>query len=351
MAITVQDLLIGPRGRRPLLELALRCEPSDTLRRALFGTLTSTDDARRVRYTRPLADPSARERGSGGDAAPSAASFAELLARTPLATPTAEDLLLALAESVEHAMSWEPPDSEDVLAAHPAMHTALIHVAEHALPHLPPWWEQPVTADDHPVVITFEMDRAPAPPAPPRTIAQILRADRRDAVERSGTWWSTPPDALPATSRTTSDGTIPGLSLVEDGHGWTAARCTSAQAAPGADPFEIDGPEAWIELCRRFPLDVHAARHRLWDAATGTRARWVQPDWEAAAAEIDGIHVTVRGYLTSAGRALDLGGGRASVMAGWTPDGIVWFRAVTTDEARSRRWVTGPDDLGPWRPA
>lgn len=347
MTIGVDDLLLGPRGRRLLLELALRCEGSDDLWRALHATVSTTGTAyRRTGLARR------RDHEDTSDGAPRTAStpqgFADLLARTALRRPTTDDLWHALAESVEHARYWEAPDAEDDLAAHPAMGPALAAVAEQALPHLPPWWSLPVGPDEDPQVVAFETGQHPEDSAPTPSIAQALREGRRDAVEHSGTWWSAPPTSLPRTSRTTPDGMVPGLALVEDGHGWTRALCSRARVDPAARVLEIDDPAVWTDLCRSSPLDVREAREGLWSAATGTSAHWVQPDWEAVAREFDGIHVSVRGYLTSAGRALDVGDGRASVMAGIDPDETIWFRPVEVDRERSEIWSVTPGETALW---
>ncbi|WP_336026588.1 hypothetical protein [Geodermatophilus sp. FMUSA9-8] len=55
----------------------------------------------------------------------------------------------------------------------------------------------------------------------------------------------------------------------------------------------------------------------------------------AVAADFDGVHPSVDGYLSTAGRALpvrapSLGGQVATVLSGWTPDATRWLTDVTT---------------------
>ena len=44
-------------------------------------------------------------------------------------------------------------------------------------------------------------------------------------------------------------------------------------------------------------------------AATGRAGQWVIPDYAAAAADWDAVHVSVAGYLTTAGIAIPAGAG------------------------------------------
>lgn len=121
-----------------------------------------------------------------------------------------------------------------------------------------------------------------------------------------------------------------GVVCREDEGGETRDRGRRLLVTPTPRVFEISGPQDWIALCRRFPLDVSASRRSDWEDTTGRTGEWVIPDWQAVAGEWDGVHLGVWGYLTTAGRALDVGQGRASVLAGWDPDRTWWFRGVGT---------------------
>jgi hypothetical protein len=137
-----------------------------------------------------------------------------------------------------------------------------------------------------------------------------------------------------------------GLWLVEDGLGWEEA--TAARVVSQRDPavFEIDRPDAWAELCRRFPLEVTASRRHDWYRTTGRDGRWVQPDWSLAAEEFDAVHLTLAGYLSTAGRAIDVGGGAAGVLAGWDPDRTFWLADGGTTEDPEQPWRK--DENGRW---
>ena len=66
------------------------------------------------------------------------------------------------------------------------------------------------------------------------------------------------------------------------------------------------------------------------------------PDWPEVAQEYDAVHLTVSGYLTTAGRAVPVSDGVASVLAGWGPDETWWLTDVRGDgggEARAQGWV------------
>lgn len=125
-----------------------------------------------------------------------------------------------------------------------------------------------------------------------------------------------------------------GLESVEDGFGWTRGTVTLFDVTPAAAPkvFEVDGPAAWVELVRRFPLDVTSARRHDWFEVAGLDVPWFIPDWRQVADEYDAVHVSLGGYLAAATRALPLGSagpksGAHTMLAGWDPDQTYWFGA------------------------
>jgi len=113
--------------------------------------------------------------------------------------------------------------------------------------------------------------------------------------------------------------------------------------------LEIDGPEAWADLCGRFPLEVTASRRHNWYRATGRAGRWVVPDWSRVARHVDAVHLSVAGYLTTAGRAIPVGDDGASVLAGWDPDQTFWLSDVRPDPMSRRTWRYDRDD-DDWAP-
>jgi hypothetical protein len=184
-------------------------------------------------------------------------------------------------------------------------------------------------------------------------IAEEARAERErpsDPTARwSGTWWSRPLMDLVRTTRSLGDRGPVGLRLVEDALGWESASVERVSPDSGAEVLEIDGPAAWAALCRRFPLDVTASRRHDWYRATGRNGRWVLPDWSQVARHVNAVHLSVEGYLTTAGRALPVDGDSASVLAGWDPDQTFWFSDVHRDPSSREHWVYDRD-ADDWAP-
>lgn len=189
--------------------------------------------------------------------------------------------------------------------------------------------------------------------------AQIVDSEARHRLDLikdpfegvSGVWVSTPPV---------------GLSLVEDDFGLERARACRLQIRAEARICEISRPEEWAALCRRYPIDVTAQRRQVWFETTGRKGRWVIPDWSQVAEEFDGIHVSLVGYLRTAGVVIPVGDHSivadseilpttgntgeetASLMAGWNPDTTYWLHDVTTGIAEVVDWVFA-EDIDEWR--
>jgi hypothetical protein len=152
-------------------------------------------------------------------------------------------------------------------------------------------------------------------------------------------WWSSPPPTLPRTSRDLGNLGPVGLVLVEDSLGWERAGVTPVDVPVGTRMLEIDGPQVWAQLCDRHPLPVTASRRHDWYRTTGrSDATWVQPDWAAVAGDADAVHLTVAGYLTTAGRAIPVRPGVASVLAGWDPDATYWLTSTPPAAGPAREW-------------
>lgn len=275
----------------------------------------------------------------------------------PLDRVDAGALLDGLAGAVGNARYWQEPDGEDVLAAHPVVRAALARVAAAvAQADAASWWDTPLDRTTQ-WAVTFD---DPGRPARPRTgaAAQVLatwraRAVREEALAQeerpadpratiSGQWWSTPPRDLTRTTRSMGSLGPVGLYLVEDAFSWDRASVRPVTVPAEATVYEVDGPEAWADLCRRYPIEMTASRRHDWYRTTGETGRWVLPDWSRAAAEIDAVHLTVAGYLSTAGRAVPVTEDTATVLAGWDPDQTYWLTDVRlTDDAR--RWVRQDD--------
>ncbi|MCC9145714.1 MULTISPECIES: hypothetical protein [unclassified Arthrobacter] len=326
-------LLAGPRGRRLCLELVSELDPR--VRAAVFELGYELDPGKGMSVV--LFGP-----GAGASRViPSPQELAALLVSVDLSRVDAELVFAALESTVLTAMYWQPPDGVDVLAALPAIQEALGPVAARvadAAPHLgrprrtEQWaidWREP----DDPAPLGSDLRQALERWS--RNIrmdeARALEAAREVRSNWSGSWWSIPSGLL------STVGCIPaGLSLVEDAPGWHGAVTIPVRGT--GRTFEIHTAEDWVHLCRRHPLGVTASRRHDWFRVTGRDGRWVIPDWEGVADEWDAVHLTVEGYLSSAGRALEVDAERASVIAGWDPDRTIWLSDVVRETGPRQFW-------------
>jgi hypothetical protein len=381
-----EELLAGPRGRRLCFELVGR-----------------DDDGVRQEDC-PGWDALGYESAAVGSGQ-LAAELASLVSRADLdaiASGSDEAGLLALvAVPVGDAMYWQPPWDWDLALAEPAMADVLAPVAR-AVTRAPAarWWSSPADRDRQQYVQFLAQDAArerdddptPALSGAAGRVADWLAdtlEDERRAVERpadpsapySGYWWSTPAlSGLVTTTRSLPGLGAIGLELVEDGMGWTDARCWPLRPRPDARVYEIHGPEDWTGLVTRYPLDVSKARRHDWWDVTGWAGTWLIPDFSTVAADYDAVHLTVGGYLTTAGRGLAVpgdggpgdgspgdgstasgSGGRLSgyasalreaaagtLLAGWNPDETYWLADVLKPAGPSSRWTATESAISGW---
>jgi hypothetical protein len=263
-------------------------------------------------------------------------------------TPFDEGALLAgLQAVVDFARYWQEPDDEDRAFACAEACAALRPVAEaaaaavDAVPGMH-WWAEPV--DGSRQRCTQFLDEQPQP-EPQLTgtgeRVQAWLADARDdevsahdrpedpAAPYSGHWWSSPAlSGLPVTTRRLPTLGAIGLGLIEDGHGLRLARCWPVAPQGGDRVYEIHGPEHWAGLVDRYPLDVSRSRRHDWWRVTEWTGRWLIPNYAAVAADWDAIHVSVAGYLTTAGVAVPTADGARTMLAGWDPDATWWLSDV-----------------------
>lgn len=350
-------LLAGVRGRRMLIEYA----------RA--SAWASSDDASREAVSALMWASHAFEPGGTAIVAVSTgggpveipevgpADAAALLQALPLVLPDVASLRTALSAAADSAMSWQEPDGTDLLAATPEFAPVLERLATHiaASPHAR-WWASDADTRDQ-WIVPWETSSGATRDAREvlagwreHVVAEEERAVRERPADPharwSGEWWSMPPSGLVRSSRRLGSAGPGGLWFVEDGLGWTEATATP-MAPTAARVLEIRGAADWVELCRQHPLVVTASKRHDWLRTTGRDGGWVQPDWEAVARAYDAVHLTVAGYLEAAGRALEVSGGWASVIAGWAPDETFWFAPVVLEPARAEEWRR--DDDGGWR--
>ncbi|MCG2800612.1 MAG: hypothetical protein L6311_00780 [Cellulomonas sp.] len=351
--VTAADLVAAPRGRRLCYELAVRLPGGAEVGSAMF------DESSRGHIERGGATFVAFYGGSGERPDQAAQvrtpGLVVALARLDLADVAQTSALLsALARSVDSAMYWQRPDAWDEVLAWPQVRDALLPIAEAILDHPDTsWWSAPVdlraqvrTRFEH----SFATDaaRGPAPERLRRWRQSTLAHEREMAIERarqpgvsiSGTWWVTPVHAgMDVTTRDLADRGSAALWLTEDSIGWESADLDPC-VVDETRVLEIGGPSDWAALVARYPLEVTGSRQPDWYGALDARAgRWVIPDWSAVAADYDGVHVSVLGWLTTSGRAVPVGQDATTTLAGWDPDATWWLADVVRAVGGGRRWV------------
>jgi hypothetical protein len=326
-------LLAGPRGRRLCWELLTQTGGC--------GWEEPPDSAGAARLAAAL-----------GAAVASCDVGALAVAREPAS------FFAALADAVTWAWYWQEPDDRDRRLADRRVAEQLAPVAE-AVSSAPAarWWSTPMDPATQHEVVFDDPDGRSLPNAPDDGHAALLawRADtledERRAADRpddpsapySGQWWSTPAlSALRCSTRSLGTTGPVGLHLVEDAFGWSSARCWSLKLRPGVSIFEIGGADDWSELVRRYPLAVTKSRRHDWWRATGRDLEWTIPDFRAVAADYDAVHLTVAGYLSTAGRAIPAGRAH-TVLAGWNPDETWWLTDSPARVDPAVRWVATGD--------
>jgi hypothetical protein len=273
-------------------------------------------------------------------------------------------LVALLAESVSWAMYWQPPDLVDQALAHPEVAQAL-RPAAHAVTRAPGmrWWSSGVDlgTQQHvqPVGSTSERPALSGTAGRLAAWRAAVIEDEHAAAERpadpaanySGHWWSTP--KWPTSVSTTR--ALPGLgplqlTVIEDWPGWAEVRCWPLTPRRAARIYEITGPGDWAALVARYPLEVTKSRRHDWWRVTGRDGTWLMPDYATAASDYDAIHLSVGGYLTTAGRAMPVAGAQC-LLAGWDPDETYWLADVLTTAGPPIHWIRDDSATPAWRPA
>jgi hypothetical protein len=248
----------------------------------------------------------------------------------------------AVGESVDRAMYWQPPDDQDVVAADPAIREALRPIAA-AIAASPAahWWDDDAAlslqrytsmrGEDQPADRREPLDaQGKLDRWRQKTVDDDLRAHRElpadPAAPYGGPWWSSPNGAgLPRTTRALKHVGSVRLLWEEDGLGQEDAFIWQVRPRAEARVYEVHDADAWVDLVRRYPLDVTYGRRHVWYQTTGRAGTWLIPDWRAVSRDWDGVHVSVLGYLTTATRALQVEQDAATMLAGWDPDETFWL--------------------------
>ena len=264
----------------------------------------------------------------------------------------ASGLLAGLVEAVDSARYWQEPDDTDELLLKRPVLTALGPVATALSVSLAAWVRPSSVALDRQCYVQWTDEYSLQPPSLTAAAEKLARwkasavADEHQAADRpwdptahlSGRWWSTPAlSDLVTTTRSITGLGATKLMLVEDSLGWKRARVWPLAPAPGSRLYELSDPTAWTDLVARYPMDVSLSKRHDWWRTTGVDGPWLMPDWSAVATDYDGVHLTVRGYLTTAGRCLAVGQS-GTVLAGWNPDETYWLNDVLSPVTAPSEW-------------
>lgn len=311
-----REMLASPRGRFFCASVAFRC----------------TTDERVNRHRSPNSLPEVRAAVKSVD-----------LERLDLMSEV--DILDSLGYAVDFARYWQPPDVDDILYAAPEVVEMLAPIAEAVLRNPAcSWWDDPIDPEHQRMIAyPFGNETFPESTAPYRSQgvgwgewrahleageARAQRQYRRDPHRAiSGEWWSTPYAVGVAQTTRAREG-LGALQLIaeEDTLIGDEARVWALSVAERVRVYEISAPDDWARLVDRYPLEVTASKRWDWYNTTGSHQRWFMPDWEAVADDYDAVHVSVTGYLGSAGIAIPLETrDGATVLAGWGPDATWWL--------------------------
>lgn len=169
---------------------------------------------------------------------------------------------------------------------------------------------------------------------------------RRAGKGPHGEWWTFPyPGAISTTRRAGRLGALL-LAGQEDGFGDVEAVVWPLAIADNARIFEVDSPGAWQALVSAYPQSATASYRHTW-AWTGWDGDWLVPRWSAVARDWDGVHLTVAGYLSTAGCPLPIGTAR-TMLGGWNPDQTYWLSDALTHAGDAQPWQNYGDDPIGW---
>lgn len=273
---------------------------------------------------------------------------------------TVAQVLQSLDRVVKGAAYWQPPSDTARLLAEPVPRDLLLPVAVAVVRSGPGWWRDPGAVTQYYVQwIASTTVPGTGPPILTGSAAGLRRWRESIAAEEghtplvanwTGRWWSIPAlSDVPATTPAIPGNGPAGLVMVENPLEWTTARTYPLQAAKGARIYEIRDPRSWQDLVTAYPLEVTRSRGRSWAVSSGDPQAdtwlWAIPDWQAVARDYDGVHLSVAGYLLTAGSVLDAAGMK-TMLAGWAPAETWWLNDVLAPAGEPATWTAVPGRHG-----
>ncbi len=273
---------------------------------------------------------------------------------------TVAQVLQSLDRVVKGASYWQPPSGTARVLAQPELRDLLLPLAVAVVRARPQWWTDPGRLTQYYVQwVASTKTPGTGPPTLTGSADGLRRWRESIAAEEgntplvanwTGRWWSIPAlSDVPATTPAIPGNGPAGLLMVEDPLDWAMARTYPLKAADGARIYEIRDARSWQDLVSAYPLDVTRSRGRSWAVSSGIAEadtwHWAIPDWQAAARDYDGVHLSVAGYLRTAGSALDAAGVK-TMLAGWAPAETWWLNDVLTPAGEPVSWTAVPGRRG-----
>lgn len=325
MSLDPALLSAGPRGRRLLLEFAVRSEALAS------GDVTTELPLWKALFDHVLASPSRRPvAGWGEDFVPRPCSpddLARRLSSAPLVRARPTLLLDALRRSAA-ASPYQPGgtcpvDPVDSLLANWRTDPALARVARQVCSTgKVGWWARPLRRDEQILVEAGHGVGRQGPAKPPAPAKALARQSRETSP---GQWSSAPAPELPLSSRRwPRRGPVAALVAGDPVANAPVRRLAVRRSTRVLD---VTGADDWLDLCRRWPREVTATHGPAWSATIGADADLVVPDWRRVARHHDVVHLPVAAWLALADRPLEVGPGAATMVAGWLPGAAVWLCA------------------------
>ncbi len=231
------------------------------------------------------------------------------------------------------------------------------------------WWSSPCASADQHLADARDVAGDTYEPPDPDVRGELSRtmadeAEREERLNRHDPvgfppaarmenvdWcdWSCPPTPWRTSRSVPGRPALPALSLIWDWHGDGShhPRYWDLHVDRAARIYEITGTDAWVSLVDRYPRDVTLTRRGPWWEPTGWTGAWLLPDWAVMAADFDGVHLTVTGFLEASQRLLPVTGGRTTLVR-WEPDETFWLNPVVRLDSSPKDWHEDDDWIDDW---